>query len=98
MFYCQNCAKLVGRNQPENKVVVAWRPVEYRTQTYRGQEVVSTGKEIVQEIRTCPKCYLALTGKEPVVVSNREYQAPVRASDKKPGVVEVTRPLKVERD
>ena len=70
MFHCENCGKLVQRNQPINKIVTERRKVRYQNMVprKRGRDKIlkeTSGFETVKEINTCPKCFLSLTGKTP---------------------------------
>lgn len=96
MFRCQHCYSFTERGQPANKVVTAYRQVEYenivktRRQSKRhnlekGDIWISKGREIEKEIDVCPKCCIALTGRKPKLKqpTRPQHEHPKRKNFKK---------------
>jgi hypothetical protein len=95
MFRCENtgCGKVVQHHQPQNKVIIQTRPMEYEKPIIKNKKIVDTetvyGSEIAKEIACCPECYQTHTGLEPTryipreVVSRELNSRPARPGKKK---------------
>ena len=74
MYKCQNesCNKCTQTRQPEHRVIIKERKAEYSNLVTRGRDRggnrITTGHEIVKEIRVCPDCYYKLTGQKPLAI------------------------------
>ena len=72
MFRCEldGCNRVTEPGQPVNKIVTEWRQMTYEHKVkrgkHRGEIYTTTGREIAQEIKVCPECYVLKTGEKPV--------------------------------
>lgn len=89
MFKCENkeCNKTVPPNQPENHIIIETRDRTYENPVYKNGKPSSKvqftqGTEIVEEIRTCPKCFTKITGNIPLKAIPQKAQVVTKSTFK----------------